>query len=244
MLAAWTRRLGAMALALGLGSGCASAPPPIQYDSRGGAPATADGLYRVRATRVGAAFVKPGARFADYEGVVIDPVSVSYETESRRSVAERQLRGSFLVGEDALERLKRIFRQSFERELARSRAFRVVSEAEPGALRLSGRIQDLSVDVPRWRDGERSFVVDAGRMTLVLEVRDAHTGEPLARVADRRVIRPSSSGLVGTFENNPVNKWGAVREIFADWARALRYGLEDLHTRPLPPAPGPQPQAP
>jgi len=237
MLVVWTRRLGAIALALGLGSGCASGPPPIQYDSRGGAPATADGLYRVRATGVGAAFVKPGARFADYEGVVIDPVSVSYEPDSRRSVAERSARGSFLAGEDALERLKRIFQQSFERELARSRAFRLVSDSEPAALRLTSRIQDLAVDVPAWRAGEISYVLDAGRMTLVVDVRDAHTGEPLARVADRRAIRPSSSGLVGSFENNPVNKWGAVREIFADWARALRYGLEDLHTRPLSPAP-------
>ena len=197
MPAVRTRRLIAFALTLGLSSGCASPPRPIAYDSSGNAPATADGLYRVRNTRVGAAFVKPGASFADYDGVVIDPVSVSYMRDPRRSIAEKRERGCFTLDEDSLERLKRIFQQSFERELARSQAFEVVSEAGPSALRVSGHIVDLVVAVPPWRGGELDFVLEAGKMTLILDVRDSQTGEPLARVADRRAIRPSSSGVVG-----------------------------------------------
>ena len=35
-----------------------------------------DGLYRVPATEVGAAFLRPGARFADYRAVLIDPSKI------------------------------------------------------------------------------------------------------------------------------------------------------------------------
>lgn len=235
--AVWILQLGAIALAVGLGAGCASPPRPIEYDSGGGAPATADGLYPVWATRVGAAFVKPGASFAGYDAVVIDPVSVSFRRYPTRSVAARRVRESFLSSEEALERLKRIFRESFERELARSRPFAVVSEAGPGALQLSGRIEDLVADASPRHAGEFSFVLDSGEMMLILDVRDSQTGQPLARVADRRAIRPRSASLVGGFESNPANDWSAVRDVFGDWARALRYRLEDLRTRPIPPAP-------
>jgi hypothetical protein len=217
MFAVWTRQLGAIGLVFGLGWGCASPPRSIEYDSGGNVPDTADGLYRVRTTRVGAAFVKPGARLSDYDRVVIDPVTVSYRATS--------------------DRLKRIFQESFERELARSQAFAVVSEAGPSALRVSGHIVNLAVDVPPRRGRERDFVLEAGEMTLILDVRDSQTGEPLARVADRRAIRPSSSNLLGGYESNPVNNWGAVREIFADWARILRDGLDDLRALPVPPVP-------
>lgn len=226
------RRLGAIALALALGPGCASPPRPIEYDSSRDQPATADGLYAVRASRLGAAFLKPGASFADYDGVLIDPVSVSYKRESRRPS-----RASFALDEASVERLKRIFQESFDRQLARSRAFAVASGAGPGVLRVSGHIVNLVVNVPPFRGGEVNFVLDAGEMTLILDVRDSETGEPLARVADRRLIRPSASSVVGGYQSNPVNTWGAVREIFTDWARILREGLDDLHTLTAPPLP-------
>ena len=59
-VAAWIRRLGALALALALGTGCSIPARLIEFDSLGGAPATDDGLHRVRTLAVGAAYLKPG----------------------------------------------------------------------------------------------------------------------------------------------------------------------------------------
>jgi hypothetical protein len=212
-------RSSILGLAVVLGLGCASGPRTIEFEAK---PATADGLYRVRATRVSAAFVKPGADFSRYTGLFIDPVTVSYTSA---------------LDESSMARLKKIFQEAFEGQLGRSKAFEVVSRSGPSVLRVSGHIVNLSVDVPPYRGGELNFVLTAGEMTLMLDVRDSQTGTPLARVADRRKIAPTSAGAVGGYQSNPVNNWGAVREICNDWARILRGGLDDLHQLPIPPAP-------
>jgi len=221
----------AFALGLALDPGCASGPRPIEYEARKGLPSTADGLYRVRTRRVSAAFLKPEADFSQYDAVMIDPVRVSYK------------RGMLELDEQDVERFQSIFQQAFDSELSRSKVYRVVSLPGPRTLRVSGQIVNLVVRVPPFRGGEKNLVLDAGEMTLILDVRDSQSGEPLARVADRRRIRPAGTELArgaavsGLYESNPVNNWGAVREICADWARTLREALDDLASLPVPPAP-------
>jgi hypothetical protein len=232
------RRLGALALALALAAGCASSRRPIEYESDGEQPDTADGLYRVRASRVGAAFLKPGADFSAYDGVLIDPVTVAYKREPRPATGMNRGRGNFALDDAAMERLKQIFQESFERALARSQYFAVVEEAGPRVLRVSGHIVDLVVDVPPERGGEFNFVLQAGEMTLILNVHDSQTGAPLARVADRRAIRPRGASITGPYKSTAVNNWGAVREIFSDWARILRDGLDQLRFLTEVPPPG------
>jgi len=195
---------------------------------------TADGLHRVRASQVGAAYLKPGASFASYQAVLIDPVTIAYKKGGQPSYFE--------LDDSALERMKRMFQEAFDRQMARSAAFSVVSEPGPGVLRVSGHIVDLVVTAPPFRGGEVDFVVNAGELTLILDVRDAESHEALARIADRRAIRPEGTSITGGYQSNAVNNWGALREIFDRWARALRGGLDDLHT--LPPVPAPASTAP
>ena len=103
-------------------------------------------------------------------------------------------------------------------------------------LRLSGRIVNLVVNVPPTRGREADFVQNAGEMTLILVMRDSQTGELLGRVADRRAIRPGSAGLSMVWESGSVRNWGAVRDVFSNWARMLRHALDDL--REVPHVPG------
>lgn len=220
--------LSLLALALTAGAGCESPPPTIEYQGTGDGPDTADGLYRVRTRLVSAAFLKPGGSFAGYDRVMVDPATVSY----RPDAAGRP------PSDETMERLKRIFQDVFEQQLERSQVFSVAAEPGPGVLRVSGHIVNLIVTAPPFRGGEVSFVLDSGEMTLILDVRDSRTGEPLARIADRRLLRPTSAGATGGFRSNAVNSWGAVREIFTEWARFLREGLEALHDLTFPPAPG------
>jgi hypothetical protein len=224
-------RRSALLLVLALLGACSLGPRPVQYES---GPATADGLYRVKSNDLGALFLDPGAEFGEYDGVLIDPVSLSYKRDRRRSSGLDTTRRVFELDDDTVARFQRIFQESFVRELGRSRSFAVVSEPGPGVLRVSGHIVDLDVRVPAFKGGEVNFVVDAGEMTLVLDVRDSLSGAPLARVADRRLIRPPGAGNVGAYRSTAVNNWGAVRDIFSDWARILREGLDNL--RELAPA--------
>jgi hypothetical protein len=233
-----------LALAWALAAACAAPAPPIQYVYDGGAAATADGLYRVQTDRVGAAFLKPGASFHAYDAVMIDPVTVSYTRPATDGRRRDDVRGSYPLGYEHTQRLKRILQEAVESELTRGEAFAVVTTPGPGVLRISGHIVDLVWEQPPWRGGEDRFVLRTGKMTLILDVRDAQTGEPLARLADRRPIQPGAEHPTGAFESNPVNNWGGVRDLAASWARILREALatlRELNEVPLPPNSAPRP---
>ena len=200
---------------------------------------TAEDLHRVRATRLSAAYLKPGASFAEYDSVRIEPVTIAY----KKGAAARSGRQSlFELDDSALERMERLFQEAFTKQLGRSKSFTVVSEPGPRVLSVVGHIVNLVVTAPPFRGGEVDFVVDAGELTLILDVRDAESHEALARIVDRRAIRPEGSSSITLYQSGPVNNWGALREIFASWAGILRTGLDDLHTLPqipLPEAPKP-----
>lgn len=233
----WWRGSGALAACLILVAGCAAPPRPVEFVGRGGEPDTADGLYRVRSTRIAAAFLKPGADFGAYSSLLIDPVTVSYMSADR-AAAKRSRHGSRDLSPEARQRFQRIFQEALEKELARSR-YSIVSAPGPGVLRVSGHIVDLFVDVPPFRGGEVDFVLEAGEMTLILNVNDSESGAPLARVAERRGIAPAGRGVTGGFRSSPVSNWAAVRDIFEQWARILREGLDELHALEPVPLPGP-----
>ncbi len=217
---------------LAVPAGCESGPRPVSFDTSGRHAETADGLRRVRASDVGAAWVKPGASFAGYDAVVLDPVTIAYKSQPRQATSLNRDRGNFALTAAESDRLRRIFQESFEREIARSQQFTLASEVGPNALRVSGHIVNLVVNVPPQLGNERNFVVKAAEMTLILDVRDSETGDPLARVADRRAIQPGSATLGDGFKSGPVANWGAFRDICAGWARVLREGLDSLHALP------------
>jgi len=211
--------------------GCAAPPRSIDFRLREPGPATKDGLSRVEGRDVSAAYMRPETVFGAYDEVALDPLRISHKEGTRP------------LDHDSMERLQQIFGESFTRQLSRSESFRVVSERGPKTLRVTSRIVNLDVRMGRNRGGEKEMVLDAGEMTLVLNVRDSQTGESLARIADRRRIRPK--GVTGHanshqltaagFESTPVNVWGAMREVVDDWARILRQGLDDLHAvAPVP----------
>jgi hypothetical protein len=96
-------------LALRLLVGCESTPRPVEFDTTAQHAETADGLRRVRASRVGAPWLRPGASFAGYDAVLFDPVSVSYKSPPRPATsADRPHRG----GDDHREGDRRLVRSA------------------------------------------------------------------------------------------------------------------------------------
>jgi hypothetical protein len=227
------RRLDVLAMAAVLSAGCTS-PFQISRQARDPVPVVSeDGLYRVEASQVGAAYLRAGASFADYDAVVLDPCSLAYKSPPDEKTIFRRAIGNYLLNPDSSDRMKRLLRESFEREIDRSESFHVAAQAGPGALRISCQIVDLVWEVPDALGGETFWVKRTGVMTLLLNVSDSDSGTVLVRIADRRAIRPQGEALVGGYENRPVNNWAAVRQLSERWARMLREALDSLH---LPPA--------
>jgi hypothetical protein len=71
----------------------------------------------------------------------------------------------------------------------------------------------------------RTYTANAGRMTLVLELRDSVTGETLARVVDGRSAR--NAGMMTV--TNRVTNTADARRIVRTWSQALVGALDSLY---------------
>ena len=226
-------RLGALALVATVLVGCANRPVRIDYATYDHlTTSTGERLYRVRATEIGALYLKPGVWFADYGSVAFQPVTLAYQGAPRMPSVFDRKPGNFLLRLDASDRLEHDLSEALATELARNGNLSVVSEPTPETLMISPQIVRLRWETPPEQGGESLYVSRTGVMTLILDLRDARTGALLARIADAQSIRPADVGLSGAYQNSPVNNWAGVRDVCTHWAWVLRGTLETLHNMP------------
>jgi len=226
------RRLGALAVTAALSAGC-TVPFQIGREAKDPVPVVSDdGLQRVKADRIGIAYLRSDTDFAAYTAVMLDPCTLAYASPPVEPTVLRRRIGNYRLDPERSERMTRGLREAFAREFERSGSYRVVAEPGPGVLRVACHIADLVWEVPRNLVGETYWVKRTGLMTLLLSVRDSESGRVLARIGDRRAIRPLGESLSGSYENLPVNNWAGVRDVSRLWARVLREGLDSLRDNP------------
>jgi Protein of unknown function (DUF3313) len=186
------------------------------------------GLMRVEKAKLDHVYLLPGASFANYDRVRIDPVDVSFSpnwkpNESRRSPSQK-------LTADDIDRIRitvaEEFRKSFEKELS-SGGYSVVDEDGPDVLRLTPRIVNLYITAPdKPTSGiTRTYTTSTGHLTLDLALRDSTTGQYLARAVDTH--EGMQSGGFRMQITNSVSNLGTARTAFSKWARALREGLDE-----------------
>jgi hypothetical protein len=198
--------------------------------SQNSTPEEWDGLVRTNSTRLNAVFVRPDAGITAYRSVKLDPVQVSFArnwdpNRGGRSPSNRLDAGDMAAIQSGLADL---FREVFREELARG-GYQLVEEAGPDTLRVTAAIVDLYVTAPDNMSAGRSrtYTANAGRMTLVAELRDSVTGELLARAVDARSARSTGSMDI----TNRVTNTADARRVVRIWATALRQGLDELYGR-------------
>jgi hypothetical protein len=223
--------LSSVAVLAGLLTACGGhAPgPAIQYETGRRAAVTVDGLHRVKARRIGSAYLRPGANFVGYDQLLVAPVSVFYKRKPRTTGGGR---GNFALEPHEMERFRTAFQEALESELAKSPSFTLVKEPSPDTLRITGHIVDLVVNTPPEKGRDRVYVAVSGEMTLILDVADSQSLEPIGRLAERREVQPAG----GALRRSGVAEFAEVRRIFRTWSKVLREGLEELVTLgPIPP---------
>jgi hypothetical protein len=219
MIASKSSFLGPL-LALWLVAGCSG------FGSR--EPAQWDGLVQQRNARLGALFVKPGADVSSFHNVLIDPVEVrfaqSWDPNRSASSPGRRLDARDLASIQT--RLAELTRETFAEELGRA-GYAIVEAPGYETLRLTVAIVDLSVTAPDTMAAGRSttFTADAGRATLVLELRDSVTGEVLARAVDTRTARGAGPVTLSSRTTNTA----AARRVVRIWASGLRQALTEMY---------------
>jgi hypothetical protein len=208
--------LGSALIALG----CAPKPPTVRTGAD--AELSFDGLQRVDHAGFAGVWVKPGAKLARYTKVLLMRANFHYravEAAGRRS-------SEFEVPENRRDQFERIVGEAFGKELAKSKYYQITQEPGPDVLLLVGALHDVVSHVPPER-GERgdTFVSEIGEATLVLELRDSESNEVLARVAERRTVRPTRELAM----SSSVTTASEVRKTASRWGATLRRQLDALH---------------
>lgn len=194
---------------------------------------THDGLQLVPDTKVGLAYLKPGADFSGYDKVMILDTYVAF----RKGWQQRQMATSvYKVTNHDMKKIKEataeLFREVFEEKLSEKDGYPVVESADTDVLLLRPAIIDLEVTAPD-SQATRSynFATSAGAATLYLELFDSVSGEILARVLDRKSA--NYPGQLMRYSNRVTNR-AAAREVLAGWAGLLRERLDEVHGKAGP----------
>lgn len=208
----------AVAIALVTLAACATRPGPAP---------TWEGLELAPSKRFDVVYLQPGADFSAYKAVILDPAQVAFAKDWDPN---RDVRGvSRRLNAEDLEAIKDglagIVREIFTEELGKG-GYPLVDAPGHDVLRLSPAIVDLYINAPDRMEPGRSttYTTDAGRMTLVLEVRDSVTGDLLARVVDAKSGRDTRMMTI----TNRVTNTAEARRAVRSWAESLRKGFDQV----------------
>jgi hypothetical protein len=186
-----------------------------------------DGLVRVEKKALDHVYVRPKVEFKAYTRVRLDPVHVAmdknWDPNSGRVGLESRLSSADV--QRIREELSKLFRDVFAERLSKS-GYPLVDAGGDDVLLVKAALINVSVNAPdSGSTTTRSFVMDAGRMTLVMELADSVTGQMLARVVDTK----EGSDTRGVQWANSVTNSVEARRAIAQWADALCRALDTIH---------------
>jgi hypothetical protein len=192
------------------------------------AAANEDGLVRVTVKGVDRVLQRPGTDWASYTKVLIAPVEVSFS----KSWNPRDY-GSFGLKSSDVDRIRRELAQiaydTFTKVLGEG-GYAIAQAPAEGVLQVRPNIVNLFINAPDTMEAgrSRSYVVDAGEMTLSLALRDSVTGTLLAEARDRK--RGADASRVA-LANGVMNRVEAERAL-RGWAMQLRSNLDAARKAP------------
>lgn len=194
------------------------------------APVTWDHLVRVKARGFDQVYLLPGADFRAYAKVLIDPVQVAFRKDWLRDVNASRTGSSRVTPEDAAKIAERtrtgtakVFADAF-----RAAGYEVVSDPGADVLRVSPNVIDLYITAPDTMSAGRSrtYTVDAGEATIVLEAHDSVAGTALGRAVGRD--RAGGQGGMRLSWATDVSNTADFDRLYARWATLCAKGLSAL----------------
>ena len=205
------------------------------YYASGKSAVTPDGLHRVLWEPFAVSFVKPGASLENYDSILIDEVTIRYKRPPQGAVAaQASNQPNYGLSQKALANMRKTFSSAFEAALTKNQTYRISQEPGPRTLRIAGHIVDLTISAAPQNqepDDATLFVASSGAMTLILNVEDSETGQPLVRVGERHEI-----SLFGeedqTYSVDNESTSAALTNLFQAWASQLARELDQLRNLP------------
>lgn len=199
-------------------------------------PESWDGLVEIEAKRMDAVFVLPGADFRPYKKVMFDPTDVAFNKDWMKNVNKTTAGVSRDISQEDAEKIAATVRSDisdiFDEAFGKA-GYEIVTTPGPDTLSLRPAVFNLYINAPDTMSAgrTRTYSVEAGEASLLLEVRDSTTRALLGRVVDRRATR--STG--GVRVSNQVTNISDFRVLFEQWADICSKGFEELKAHsPVP----------
>jgi hypothetical protein len=174
-----------LAIGIALFAGCATSRPQVQLGPS--AEKSPDGLHKVDHVVAGTMYMKPDYTFGSYHTYLLGKTLVTFAQDSP------------ILDESAENDLTETF-EGVVREVIRRTGRQEVSEPGPCVALVTLALVDLDLlDRKDMSRGTGSSGVDSlGSVTLVMEIRDSHTRQPLLRYGQRRRLEGTAAIGTGT----------------------------------------------
>ena len=186
-----------------------------------------DGLEYRKTKGLDAVYVRPGVEFKAYRSLVLDPVQVAFDKnwDPNKDARGASARLSAADMQKIRDEMASEFRRIFGEQLSAA-GYDVVARPLEDTLQVTAALADVYINAPDAMTAGRSYTytMNAGRMTLVMELRDGPTGQLLARVVDRHAGNETGYAQVA----NSVTNSAEFRQTVTAWAKRLVKGLDKL----------------
>jgi hypothetical protein len=190
-------------------------------------------LVKIDARHVDEAYLLPGADFRPYTKVMIDPAEIAFRKGWQRDMRDSGRRISDEDAQKIADAARGGFAEVWDKAF-RGAGYGIATAPGADVLRLSPQVIDLYINAPDVMTAgrSRSYAVEAGEATLVLQARDSVTGATLGYAVDRQRTRSMGNRLQWT---TSVSNKADFTQLFEQWARICVDGLGDLKEKsPLP----------
>lgn len=168
---------------------------------------TYDSFRPVRGAKVEIAYVNTEADFSRYQRLSADEMGIYFPTHVTPS-------------EQDTTRVRTAFRESFMRELA---DYEIVMEPAPDVLHVRASLVDLrgtAADRLPQLSSDINEILQAGKLTFVIEMSDSSSGRVLLRAADTERVPQIDLPEDGTADD------AEIRAAAQHWAELLRSFLD------------------
>jgi len=207
----------------------AFAAPAAPALARAKPPTSWDNLVLVKSKKLQAVYLLPGADFRQYTKVMLDPTDVAFEKDWQRDYNNATVGLSRRISDEDAQKIAEQVRTGFEDIFAKAYAdagYPVVTTAAHDVLRVRTGVANLSIDSPDTNSSigrSRSYSVQAGAATLIIEVRDSLSGAVLGRAVDSRAAGDEFAQMRTSVSNR-----ADFSRLFKSWAKTSTNGLATL----------------
>ncbi|MCL1066876.1 DUF3313 domain-containing protein [Shewanella olleyana] len=222
-------------LLLLMSTGCSSGTATLQQGPD--VEITKDGLVKVDNSQLALSYVRPDVDWAKYTKLYFETTKVTndHPADYHAPRVDRKSDGpnaTYDLPQASLDKMAVQFSQTVADVFNSEQPFELVTEKGPNTLIIETAVTDIRLSAPvetsrkSFNSMGKTYTQNSGSMVLLAVLKDAQTGEVLAKAADRAV------GFDQWRQNTKVFNWGDVKTVYRHWVNDFKNALMNAAAAP------------